>query len=197
MTDEELKGIAAQCLNLFRKDQREGKNTNALLASIYLEDGIPRLHRMEQIEAKLVEVLGPRWIDSGAAKDVAFGFLRTATDSMPPDGFAIVTAINRFRPTAAFDALSEAEQRKVLNEGHDGHHRAVERGLMELEDGMSALVQTAERGCLYVQTLDQEGELAGRPDVNLFAQAEFDGRLKMYGQSQIIGRRKKGTHATH
>jgi hypothetical protein len=176
MTDAQLEGIAAQALNMAKRDM-ERRSFNFLLASCH--DGAG-LYRMSKVEALIIERLGEDWLNHGETKDAGFRVLRKAVDLMPPEAVVFVTATNAFKPTAKLQALTKAEQTKLLNGGHSRHHQAVKEGLLEIADSLTATVQTPERVCWYVQTVDH-GWLVGKPEVRFASQAEFDGRLKMFG----------------
>jgi hypothetical protein len=98
-----------------------------------------------------------------------------------PDAFIIVTAGNAFKPTEKLQKLSFQERQTILNGGQDRHHLPVREGLPELVDCLSALAQTPERVCRYVQTVDH-GWSVGQPEVRFFDQKDFDGRMKMYDE---------------
>lgn len=178
MTDDELKGIAAQSLNLAKRDL-ERNQFNFLLAAYHAGD-VPPLFRMRKVEALIIEKLGADWLNHGPAKDAGFGVLRLVTGMRPPGAVAFVTACNRFMGTERFQKLSPAEQEKIVRSGHDGHRRAVRDGLLSLVDSLVATVQTAERVCVYSQAVS-DGGLTGAPEVHLFDQSDFDGRMKLYG----------------
>jgi hypothetical protein len=94
-----------------------------------------------------------------------------------PDAAIIVTAGNAFKPTEKLQKLSFEERQTILNGG-----LAVREGLLELVDCLSALAQTPERVCHYVQTVDHRWSV-GQPEVRFFDQKDFDGRMKMYGRN--------------
>ena len=180
MTDAELQGIAAQSLNMAKRDLARGR-FNFLLAAYNLCD-TPPLHRMDKIEALVIERLGENWLNSGRTKNIGFQTLRIAVDLLPPDAVVIVTMCNGFSLTAKFWELTPAQQRELHNATHDRHHEAVKEGLMDVCDVLLATVQTPERVCMYQQNLDRRGEFTGRPETKCFPQEGFDGRLKMYGK---------------
>lgn len=177
LSDAVLQGLAAQALNLAKRDFEQGK-FNFLLASYHESDG-PRLHRMQKIEALIVERLGEDWLNNGRKKDIGFDMLRTATHILPPDAIVFVTAANRFESTAKLNALPDAQRIAMLNTNHDRHLQMVKEGLLEIHDGFSAIVQTPTRVCSYFQDFDR-GEPVGKPITMFIPQADFDGRLKMY-----------------
>jgi len=181
MTDAELQGIAAQSLNMAKRDLGRG-GFNFLLAAYNLCDQ-PPLHRMDKIEALVIERLGENWLNNGRTKDIGFAVLRQCIDTLPPDAVVVVTMCNGFSLTAKAQELSRAELMKLVNDSnHDRHHEAVKEGLMEVCDVLLATVQTRERVCMYQQRLDRRGEFLGKPDTKCFPQEGFEGRLKMFGK---------------
>lgn len=173
MTDAELKGIAAQALNLAKLDRERGQ-FNFLLASYHEGEG---LHRMTKIEATIIQMLGEEWMNSGARKDIGFGIIRLATAILPPDALVFVTAANGFAPTAKFHALPLDQQKALIDAGHDRHHEAAKEGFFELHDIWAVVAQTAERVCLY----EQANEPDAKPHCRFCPQDEFGGRMKVYG----------------
>ena len=182
LTDAELQGIAAQALNMAKLDMERGK-LNFLLASYY-EGEIPPLHRMDRIEALIIQRLGENWLNSGRTKDIGFKTLRIAVDLLPPDAVVFVTFNNGFSFGAKFHELPPAQQKEVFNEliraGHDRHHQAVKEGLLDVCDVLLATVQTPERVCIYQQSLDRRGEFSGKPQTRFMRQQDLGGRLKMF-----------------
>ncbi|HEU0180345.1 MAG TPA: hypothetical protein VFV58_39415 [Blastocatellia bacterium] len=177
MTDAELKGIAAQALNMAKVDLRQKKSFGMLIATLHQGE---TLHRMRKVEAEIAERLGDDWLNSGATKNAAFGILRFAVDIVKPDAVALVSVINRFGTTPALMALPEAEIRAHLDQGADHQHELVAQGLLTVRDALNALVQTPERVCTCVQNI--QGRLfIGKPEFMLNDQKDFDGRLKMFG----------------
>jgi hypothetical protein len=177
MTDAELQGVAAQVLNMAKRDIERGR-FNFLFAAYHVSD-TPPLHRMEKIEALVVERLGEDWLNSGEAKDIGFHVLRLAVDMLPPDAVVIATGANSFKATPRLRALPEARQRALLNGGHDKQHQAVAEGLLEVCDAIVAIVQTKERVLQYVQEIGPHGP-TGKPDAQFYPQADFSGRMKMF-----------------
>lgn len=181
LTEKELEGIARQALNMAQMDRElRGWKTSILLATYYTRD-IPPLRRMERIERLLQEKLGEGWLDSGAKKDAGFGMLRMAIGGgIPntPDAVAVVTATNMFRPTAKMRALAPAEQKRLINAGHDSHHRLAAEGYFDVVDSFTSLAQTPERFCIAVQAAGGSEP----PDVKYGLQEHFGGRLKMFGK---------------
>ncbi len=80
MTDQEMLGLAAQALNMAKRDLEAG-NFNFLLAGYFEGEA---LHRMKKVEELILKHLGENWLNSGQTKDVGFGVMRTAVDLMPP-----------------------------------------------------------------------------------------------------------------
>jgi len=176
MTDPELQGIAAQALNMAKRDQEQGK-FNFLVATYHAGEGV---HRMSKIEAEIVNALGTDWLNSGARKDIGFGILQLCVALRPPDAIVFVTGTHLFKPTAAFNKLPREEQEKVLDGPHSVHHRAVRDGLLELSDAWYATAQTPERACMYIQELKPDA----RPEVTFVAVADIDdrARTKLFGR---------------
>ena len=183
MTDDQLKGIAAQALNLIKLEIERQGEFGLFLASWNASDQ-PPLHRMTQIERLLEDKLGRGWLNKPSAKETAFGILRMATEAFPPDALVLVTATNEFRSTAAFKALPEQEQRRIIEAGHDEHHRAAAKGLLTLSDAVTAVVQTPDRVCVCTQILDGRKQPDGPPQIQCGPQSQFGGRLKMYGDQK-------------
>jgi hypothetical protein len=180
LSDEELKGIAAQALNMAKRDAERGE-FNFLLAVYNLGD-VPPLMRMSKIEALIIQRLGEDWLNHGRTKDVGFGVLRECIDMKPPDAVVFVTICNGFAPTKKLLALSVAEQKKLVDAGHNAHHQAVKDGLLTVSDVLVAIAQTPERVCQYHQKLDEHKRLTGQPEADCSPQENFDGRLKMFGK---------------
>lgn len=181
MTDAELQGVAAQALNLAKRDMQQNK-FNFLLASYHVGD-VPPLHRMQKVEALIIEKLGEDWLNNGKTKDAGFRMLRFCIDVLPPDAVVFVTAANRFQPTAKFETLTEVQRQELLDAGHDRHNQAAKEGLLELHDCLCAIAQTPTRVCNYMQDF-LCGHPVGNPDTSFFPQANFDGRIKMFGAVQ-------------
>jgi len=179
MTDAQLQGIAAQALNLAKRDL-ERHRFNFLLAA-YHECDEKKLYRMSEVEALLIERLGESWLNHGKTKDIGFQLLRLAVDTLPPDAVVFAFACNSFKPTPKLQAMTRAQQVELIKAGHDRHNQAVKEGLMSVCDALTVTVQTPERVCLYRQNMDRHHEPEGKPDTLFFPQAEFGGRLKMYG----------------
>lgn len=176
MTDAELHGLAMQALNMARRDVADPKIEFSFLLGLYhTGEG---LYRPKRIEALVVEKLGVDWLNHGGKKDLGFELLRTAVQAMPPEGVIFVTATNRFIPTKKLLSRPVEEQDALHNSGHDKHHEAVKKGLMEMLDGLTAVAQTPERVCLCHVVIART-DLP--PEVQFFDQDCFGGRLKMYG----------------
>jgi hypothetical protein len=174
MTDAELKGLAAQALNMGKKDMRQG-DFNGLLAVYYSG----RLRRLTSIETLIAERLGADWQNHGKTKDVAFNTLREIVGLMRPDAMIWVAASNMFLPTAKLKAMGRETCEELAKEGHDRHHEAVKEGLFSIQDALVAVVQTSTRVCLYQQPYSRSGFM-GQPQVSLFDQDHFGGRMKLY-----------------
>lgn len=176
--DEELKGMAVQGFNMFKRDVERG-HFNFLLASYHVGQGI---HRMSMIEAEIIERLGENWLDSGRTKDIGFRILRLATRLLPPDAVIIATIINRFSATEKIAELSREQQEELLRASHDRHHQAVKDGYLKVCDALMVCAQTPERVCLCHQDIDRRLRPIGASDTKFWDQDGFDGRLKMYGK---------------
>jgi hypothetical protein len=168
-------------LNVAQTDRRNrGWETSIVLATYFAEEGFRRMTKVEEL---LRQLLGDAWLNSGAGKDAGFGVLREATEAFPrkPDALIIVTATNIFKPTAKMAALEIKEQKRLLAGGHDAHHRLAAQGLMTIIDGFTAVAQTPERVCVCMQEVGAESVMEPR----CFAQNEFGGRLKMFGEDEL------------
>jgi hypothetical protein len=177
VTDPQLEGLAAQCLNLAKRDMDRGR-FNFLLATWHGNEG---LHRMRKIEATIVQMLGEDWLNNGAKKDAAMGVIRMAAKLAPPDAIVFVTAANMFRPTAKFHALPIEEQQRRIELGHDEHHRMAREGLYRLIDCLIAMAQTPERVCHRIQPVPERGHMPDAPETHFFDANDFSGRMKFYG----------------
>jgi hypothetical protein len=186
MTDEELKGIAAQSLNLAIKEIEETNRLGGIFASYFRGEG---LRRMRKIEALLVELLGPEWLDDRAKKYAAFNVMREATILIPPDAMVFVSAVNAYQATDKMIALGEKEARRLTAEWPENRDQLLRDGLMSYHDCIMSLVQTRERFCTYTQEYDEDKNPLGAPKVFFGDQKEFDGNLKLYGERK---RRKRG-----
>ena len=181
LSDEDLKGIAAQALNMAKHDLELGR-FNFLLAACN-ESGTIKLLRMAQAEALIIERLGQDWLNHGRTKDLGFSGIRSCIDLKPPDAVVFATMCNGFSMTEKFHALAPEQQKELVNRGHDAHHQAVADGLMLCEDILSAIVQTPERVCHYVQKVER-GQFVGHPEARFSPQKDFDGRIKMFGKGK-------------
>jgi hypothetical protein len=182
MTDAELQGVAAQALNMAKRDIERG--SFHFLLALYHECDTPPLHRMTEIEKLIIERLGEEWLNSGRTKNVGFYVLRLAVDLLPPDAVVIVTIVNSFTPTARFYELPE-ERRDELLRSHDRQHQAVAEGLFTVCDALCAIVQTPTRVCQYIQEYDRHRRPTGKPRAAFLPQEDFDGRLKMFGANYL------------
>lgn len=187
MTDPQLIGLARQALNMMKTAMERG-HRGILLANYYEGEGV---HRMDRVEKILADLLGEDWLDHGGKKDAAFMVLRKATEVFPqkPDAIIIVTASNMFKPTEKMQALPLEKQKKLINQGHDRHHKLAAEGYLKLIDSFTALVQTPERACISTQEVDGQF-FVGQPDTRCLNQAEFGGRLKMFGEDPFEKERK-------
>jgi hypothetical protein len=142
-----------------------------------------QLKRMTKVEATIAMRCGEEWLNSGAAKDAAFGLLRTMTDLTKPEGIVFATATNAFRPTQLFlERYPDPDvQKAMLDRGHDHHHEMVAEGLLKLDDSITVVAQTAESVCIGVQVV-VDGKFDGQANFGVGPQADFGGRLKMYGE---------------
>src|SRR5215813_11673518 len=102
MTDPELQGLAAQALNMARRDIEQKGALQGLLAMYYEGQG---LHRLTMVEELLAKQLGVDWMDHDRKKAIGFDVMRHATEQMHPDAVAVAVAINRFEPTAKLKAM--------------------------------------------------------------------------------------------
>ncbi len=179
MTDRELLGAARQTLNMARTDwELQGWPSSMVIASYHAADA-PPLHRMRKIEQLLQDKLGRSWLDDEAKKDHGFYVLRLATAAMPPDAVVIVTPTNMFKSTAK--AMASPGLLKRMKTDTPGQRRQrVAEGLLELVDSVTAVAQTPQRVCTVAQPV-RRGVYVGEPTVMFFDQAQFDGRLKMFG----------------
>jgi len=180
MTDAILQGLALQALNMAKVDVQ--RNQFICLMAVYHE-GSP-LYRMKRIEARFVETFGQNWLNDGRKKDAVFDGLRFCVDAGKPDAVVFVTPSNMFKPTSKLEKLPPEQQKAIINQGHDGHHQAVRQGLFTIHDVLCAVAQNDKRVCLYNQSVRSSGLFYGQPQVDFFDQADFDGRLKMYGKEQ-------------
>jgi hypothetical protein len=73
---------------------------------------------------------------------------------VPPDAFVIVTAANSFRPTEKMQKLPFEKQKALSYGSPKTRHQAVRDGYFTLVDCLSAVAQTPERVCHYVQAVD-------------------------------------------
>ena len=182
MTDAELQGISAQALNMAKRDLDRG-NFNFLLA-VYHQADEQKLHRMVKVEELIIKKMGEEWLNDGLRKDIGFRIIREAVDWMPPEAVVFVTACNMFTPTEKLSKLPVEERRKLLDGGHDRHHEAVQTGLLAIGEGLLAIAQTPERVCMYQQKVEKL-TFTGHPETKFFPQADFGGRMKMFGKEEL------------
>jgi hypothetical protein len=182
VTDEELKGAALQMLNMARTEFENEGLLGLVMASYFAGEG---LRRMRQIEQLVERRFGVNWLNDERAKDIVFAVLRQLftvappRGIAPPDGIAFAMCVNMFVPTEAF-ALLPAAERDYWLESHARQHEAVERGLFQLNDALTALVQTPERVCVCTQVVNS----CDRPELNVIPQAAFEGRLRLFGKGE-------------
>jgi hypothetical protein len=188
MTDPELQGIAAQALNMAKRDMERG-SLHFLVAVYHAGEG---LFRMSKVETLITERLGQGWLNSGHLKDVGFETLRMCVDAMKPEAFVFAHATNVFTPSEKLRALPEEERNRVLNaKSHDEHHEFVRQGLLTIHDALTCSAQTAERVCMYTQKFDPTiKQFIGPPIAQFTDQAHFSGRLKMYGEKYGYGNKE-------
>jgi hypothetical protein len=177
MTDDELQGITLQALNMAKTEFEHAGSFGGLLASYHHGSG---LRRMTEVEALIREKLGHDWLDVGHKKNAAFDVLRITCSILRPEAVIFATAVNAFQPTKKLMQMGHEAVAKLAQQGHPGHHKAVQEGLLSVHDAFFAAAQTAERVCLYTQTI-QHGRFTGQPEVKFFDQDQFDGNLKMFG----------------
>lgn len=176
MTDAELQGLTAQAFNMAKREMEQHKRFNFLFACHHASEG--GLNRMRKVEELIIERLGEGWLNSGRAKDAGFGVLRAATDRMPPDAVVFATISNKFEPTEKLRALPIDQQRTLLTlKSANEYHKLAKRGLFTIHDALVCTAQTPERVCIYTQKLKGDD----RPETHLFDQANFGGRMKMFG----------------
>jgi hypothetical protein len=101
--------------------------------------------------------------------------MQAASALLPPAAIVMVTAMNLFKPTAAFEALTP-EKQEYYYDGHNRHHEGAKLGYFTIADGFWAIVQTPERVCIATQIIGGD-----RPEKSVFMNHDdYDGRTKMY-----------------
>lgn len=175
MTDKLLIGIAVSVANMAKTELRNKRSFTAIICTYNEGQGV---FRMRKLEKTLCDLAGENWLNSGDAKEQVFGLIRFCLAAMPQEVFAFCTVATDFRPTAQFDVLPYDQQAQIAS-GGDMWER-VKEGLFVPEDALVVTVQTPERVCLYRQRL-QGSLLIGDPDSGCIDQAQFSGRLKMFG----------------
>jgi hypothetical protein len=128
--------------------------------------------------------LGKGWLGDDAKKDHGFYVLRLATAAMPPDAVILVSPTNMFKATAKAKAVAMANPgflKRMQTDTPEQRRERVAEGLLELIDSVTAVAQTPERVCTCAQRVDRGGAYVGQPQVMFFDQAQFDGRMKMFG----------------
>jgi hypothetical protein len=91
----------------------------------------------------------------------------------------IVTPTDMFKSTAKAMAPPGLVKRMQTDTPEQRRERVAE-GLLELVDSSTAVAQTPERVCTVAQPV-RLGVYVGQPQVMFVNQAQFDGRLKMFG----------------
>jgi hypothetical protein len=177
MTDEALRGIAAQCANLCKTEMRNKRSFNALIATYNKSDG---LHRMRKIERTIIEMCGEDWLNNGAAKEAAFGVMRMGLSVIPQECIVFATVANDFEPTARFERLPKEEKHRIAKEPGNIWDR-VKAGYFEPHDALVVTVQTPQRVCVYKQRMLGASLFVGEPIVGCCDQVNFYGRQKMFG----------------
>jgi len=180
MTDQELEGFAAQAFNLARTEFQRKEKFNWLLASFHRGTG---LHRMTKIEALVIELAGEDWMNDSAKKERVGYVLRIATHLMPPDAVALVSIADRWKPTDAFNALSEADQKKIMDGPRASRADAASLGLLTVDEVMVCWAQTPSRVCSYQRTLNELED--SQPLVQFGPMELFEGNFKLFGEVEI------------
>jgi len=180
MTDQELEGFAAQAFNLARTEWKRKGELNWLLASFHKGRG---LHRMTKVEALVIEMAGEDWMNHPAKKERVGYVLRVATHLMPPDAIALVSIADRWKPTDAFNTLSEADQKKIMDGPREARADATSLGLLTVDEVMVCWAQTPSRVCSYQRTLDELED--SKPLVQFGPMELFDGNFKLFGEVEI------------
>src|SRR5580704_15563789 len=116
MTDQLLKGLAFQVINMAKNEIRYKHQLNGILA-IYNEGG-EGLHRMRGIEKIAEEKAGVAWLNSGRAKDIVFGVMCGASQELWPDAIVVSTIVDAFDPLPAFLELPEEERERIWREAN-------------------------------------------------------------------------------
>ena len=181
MTDQELLGAARQTLNMARTDwELQGWPTSMVIASYHATD-VPPLHRMRKIEQLLQDKLGRGWLDDEAKKDHGFYVLRLATAAMPPDAVVIATPTDLFRTTAKAMANPGLLTRMKTEHSPEQRCQRCAGGLAGVGGSPSRpWRRTPQRVCTVAQPV-RRGVYVGEPTVTYWPQAQFDGRMKMFG----------------
>lgn len=174
--DKILEGMTAQAFNMARKDMEQGGGFSFLLAF-----HLGELRRMPELEGLIAHTFGVDWLNNPRAKDRAFeGLAKLVTVAQPP---AVVTAciVNQFNPTDKLLALEYAEQRRMLNAGHDRHHEMVREGWLRCADALWAMAQSRERICHKMQEIHPRTfQFIGKAEGGFSDAKDFDGRMKLY-----------------
>lgn len=84
MTDEILKGLAAQCANMCKTEMRNRRKFSVLMAVWNEGEG---LTRARDFEKTIAGIAGEQWLNSEAAKKAAFKVVRESLEKLPMDCF--------------------------------------------------------------------------------------------------------------
>jgi len=175
LSDELLRGLAAQGANMAKTEMRTRHRLNGILAGYFHGKG---LQRFRLIEKDMGELFGDGWLNSGRAKDALFTILAASTSKIPLDAFVFVTGGDRFYQTPAFDALPPEEAHRIATTLHP-------RDCPEYftpRDVLISTVQAPHRVCVLCQRVQPKGFLLiGEPEVMFCNQEEWQGRLKIWG----------------
>jgi hypothetical protein len=155
MTDDLLKGLAAQAANMGKADIQHRGELHGVLAVYYEGQG---LHRMRKVEALLIEKCGKGWLNDEGAKHAIFGILCFGANVIPPDAIVVAFAANLY----------------VSN-------KAGDKGPKVPGDRLISIAQTKDRVCLRDQEL-RGGSLIGEPKIVFVDQIDWKGRLKLFGE---------------
>lgn len=156
MTDKLLEGLAAQAANMAKADLQLRGQINGVLANYFEGQG---LHRMRTIETLLEQNVGKDWLNLDGAKHHIFGVLCYGASLITPDALVVAFAANAYYSNAAGDKVEKVPGDRLI-----------------------AIAQTKERVCLRDQEI--RGRLViGEPRIMFVDQADWKGRLKLYGEA--------------
>ena len=184
MTDSELEGICAQALNMVRTQRQNDPNGfNFFLGVYHPEFGLKRLDKLEK---EIIELAGEGFLNYDSKKSQVFFILRRIIEFDPSlfPAMIFATASNKFTTTAKFLELPAEERQKLLDAGHDRHHKAVAEGYLSLADCLSCVGQTAERVCIASVNIGADGPY-GPKQVMFVDQSKFRGTMKLYGKEEV------------